>query len=110
VSRPGAEVWPGELGHLAAISPTVRRLALDLTDRQATALATAIDDTTALPRGLAEIHGIALAGVFRIIIGEAGGRTLEGQDQERIADELHTIVENVLDDLDRWFTPAEPPR
>ncbi|MCS7475888.1 TetR/AcrR family transcriptional regulator [Umezawaea endophytica] len=105
-----AEIWPGELGHLAAISPTVRRLALDLTDRQATALAAAIGDTTPLSPEVARLHGIALSGVFQIIIGEAGRRTLEGQDQDRIADELRGIVENVLDELDRWFTAPAAPR
>jgi AcrR family transcriptional regulator len=102
------EIWSGELGHLAAISPTVRRLALELTDRQATALAGAIGETSALLPEVAKLHGIALAGVFQIIISEAGQRTREGQDQERIADELHPIVENVLDELDRWFSASEP--
>jgi AcrR family transcriptional regulator len=102
------EIWSGELGHLAAISPTVRRLALELTDRQATALACAIGETTAVTPEVAKLHGIALAGVFQIIISEAGQRTREGQDQERIADELHPIVENVLDELDRWFSASEP--
>ena len=32
------EIWRGELGYLAAISPTVHRLALELIDRQAAAL------------------------------------------------------------------------
>ena len=32
-----AEQWRGELGYLAAMSPTVHRLALELTDRQAAA-------------------------------------------------------------------------
>ena len=32
------EMWRGELGYLAAISPAVHRLALELTDRQAVAL------------------------------------------------------------------------
>ena len=98
------EVWRGELGHLAEISPTVRRLALELTDRQATALAVAIADTTAVTPEVARLHGIALAGVFQIIIGEAGRRTREGQSQDRIADELRAIVANVLDELDRWLS------
>ncbi|HWO63517.1 MAG TPA: helix-turn-helix domain-containing protein [Umezawaea sp.] len=98
------EVWRGELGHLAEISPTVRRLALELTDRQAIALAVAIADTTAVTPEVARLHGIALAGVFQIIIGEAGRRTREGQSQERIADELRAIVANVLDELDRWLS------
>ncbi|MET1075490.1 MAG: helix-turn-helix domain-containing protein [Umezawaea sp.] len=103
------EVWRGELGHLAAVSPAVHRLALELTDRQAAALAIAVADTTAVTPEVAELRGIALAGVFRIIIGDAGRRTLEGQGQERIADELYPVVENVLDELDRWFGAAGTP-
>src|ERR1039457_890874 len=37
-----AEIWRGELGYLAALSPTVHRLALELTDPQARALARAV--------------------------------------------------------------------
>ena len=72
------EQWRGELGYLAAMSPTVHRLALELTDRQAAALAGAISDTTAVTPGVARLYGIALAGVFQIIIDEAGRRTREG--------------------------------
>ena len=102
------EIWRGELGHLAAISPTVRRLTLELTDRQATALAAAVGDTTAVTPEVARLHGIALAGVFQIIISEAGQRTHNGQDQEQIADELHPIIANVLNELHRWFSASKP--
>jgi AcrR family transcriptional regulator len=104
-----AEMWRGELGYLAAISPAVHRLVLELADRQAAALASAISDTTAVPPEVARLQGMALAGVFQIIIGEAGQRTLQGQGQARIADELYPIVENVLDELDRWFSVSPPP-
>jgi AcrR family transcriptional regulator len=103
-----AEIWRGELGYLAAISPAVHRLALELTDRQAAALASAIADTTAVPPEIATLHGIALAGVFQIIIGEAGRRTREGQNQAKIADELYPMVENILDELDRWLGRSAP--
>ncbi len=103
------EIWRGELGHLAAVSPTVHRLALELTDRQARALADAVSDSTAVPPGIAELHGIALAAVFHIIISEAGRRTHEGQSQAKIANQLRPIVGNVLDELDRWLSvPAWP--
>jgi AcrR family transcriptional regulator len=104
-----AEIWRGELGYLAAISPAVHRLVLELADRQAATLARAISDTTAVPPEVARLQGIALAGVFQIIIGEAGQRTLQGQGQAKIADELYPIVENVLDELDRWFSVSPPP-
>ncbi len=98
------EMWRGELGYLAAISPTVHRLALELTDRQAVALASAISDTTTVAPEIARLQGIALAGVFQIKISEAGQRTREGQSQPEIADELHPIIEKVLDELDRWLS------
>jgi AcrR family transcriptional regulator len=102
-------LWRGELGPLAAISPTVHRLALELTDRQAAAISEAITDTTTVPPEIAKLQGIALAGVFRIIIGEAGRRTAEGESQEAIADGLYPIIENILDELDHWLTASRPP-
>ncbi len=98
------EVWRGELGYLAAISPTVHRLALELADRQAVAIASAVSDTTDVPPEVARLQGIALAGVFQIIISEAGRRAREGQDGAQIADELYPMMENVLDELDRWLS------
>ena len=98
------EIRRGEPGYLAAISPAGHRLALKLTDRQAVALASAIRDTTTVAPEIARRQGIALAGVFQITISEAGQRTREGQSQPEIANELHPIVANVLDELDRWLS------
>jgi AcrR family transcriptional regulator len=103
------ELWRGELGYLAAISPAVHRLALELTDRQAAALAAAIGDTTPVPPEVARLQGIALAGVFQIIISEAGRRTAAGQSQATIADELLPVVENILAELDRWLSAPRAP-
>lgn len=103
------ELWRGELGYLAAISPAVHRLALELTDRQAAALASAISDTSSVPPEIARLEGIALAGVFQIIISESGQRTRGGQSQAQIADRLYPIVENIVDELDRWFSDDGPP-
>jgi hypothetical protein len=47
--------------------------------------------------------------VFQIIISEAGQRTREGQSQATMADELYPIVENGLDELDRWLSVSGPP-
>ena len=99
-----AEGWRGEIGYLAAISPTVHRLVLELIDRQAAALAGVISETTAVSPEVARLQGIALSGVFRVIIGEAGRRTRDGQSQAKIAKDLYRIVENALDELDRWFS------
>ncbi|HET6191755.1 MAG TPA: helix-turn-helix domain-containing protein [Trebonia sp.] len=106
IRRIPAGQWRGELGYLAAISPTVHRLALELSDRQATALAAAIAETDSVPPEIAKLRGIALASVFQIIITEAGRRTREGQSQNQIADELRPAIEAVLDDLDAWLTSA----
>jgi AcrR family transcriptional regulator len=109
IRRIPAEIWRGEIGYLAAISPAVHRLALELADRQAVALARAVSDTTTVPPEVARLQGIALAGVFQIIINEAGRRTREGQSQAEIADELYPMVENILGELDRWLTVSGPP-
>ncbi|GAA1722419.1 TetR/AcrR family transcriptional regulator [Fodinicola feengrottensis] len=94
----------GTLGYLATISPTVHRLALELTDRLATALAAAISDTTPIAPEIARLQGIALAGVFQILISESGRRIHEGQNPAELADALRPAIENVLTELDRWLT------
>ena len=106
IRRIPARQWRGELGFLAAISPTVHRLSLEMSDRQASALAAAIAETEAVAPEIAKLRGIALASVFQIIITEAGRRTREGQSQDQIAGELRPAIEAVLDDLDDWLTPA----
>ena len=98
--------WRGELGYLATISPTVHRLALEMSDRQANAVAIVISETTAVAPEMARLYGIALAGVFQIIISEAGRRTREGQSQDQITDDLRPVIEAILDDLDRWLAPT----
>jgi AcrR family transcriptional regulator len=106
IRRIPAGQWRGELGYLAAISPTVHRLSLEVSDRQASTVAAAIAETEAVAPQIAKLRGIALAGVFQIIITEAGRRTREGQSQDQIADQLRPAIEAVLDDLNRWLTPA----
>src|SRR6202522_668486 len=103
------ENWRGELGYLAAISPTVHRLVLELAGRQAAALAAAISETTAVAPEIARLQGIALAAVFQIIIIDAGQRTRDGQSQAEIADELRPVAESILDELDRWLSASAPP-
>jgi hypothetical protein len=106
IRRIPAEQWRGELGFLAAISPTVHRLSLEMSDRQAAALSAALAETDAVAPEIARLRGIALASVFQIIITEAGRRTLQGQSQDQIADQLRPAIEAVLNDLDAWPTPA----
>ncbi|WP_163508174.1 TetR/AcrR family transcriptional regulator [Fodinicola acaciae] len=97
-----AEAARGTLGYLAAISPTVNRLALELTDRLATALAAAISDTTPIAPEIARLQGIALAGVFQIVIRESGRRIRDGESPAAITDALHREVSNILTELERW--------
>jgi hypothetical protein len=63
--RPDPLPAGGTLGYLAVISPAINRLALELTDRQATALAAAIGKTSPITPEIAHLQGIALAGVSR---------------------------------------------
>ena|SRR5438132_9736296 len=106
IRRIPAEQWLGEIGYLAAISPTVHRLALEMSDRQATAIAIAIRETGAVTHEIARLQGMALAGVFQIIFSEVGRRAQEGRSQDQIADELRPAIEAVLDDLDRWLASS----
>jgi len=106
IRRIDPQLSRGELGYLAAISPTVHRLSLEMSDRQATALAEVIHETGSIAPEVARLEGIALAGVFQIIVSEAGRRTREGQSQEQIADEMRPVVLEMLDDLDRWLMGA----
>lgn len=109
ISGISPEIWRGELGYLAFISPAIHRLSLEMTNRQADVIAAALSDTTPIPTEVAKIQGIALASVFQIIITYAGRRTHEGRSQTEIADELHPIVETVLDELDRWLSLSDHP-
>ncbi len=101
--------WRGELGYLAAISPAVHRLALEMTDRLGAAVTNAIAATAEAAPEIARLQGMALAGLFQVIIDEAGNRTRKGQSQAKIADELYPIIRHMVDELDRWFRVSEPP-
>jgi AcrR family transcriptional regulator len=96
----------GGLDYLAAISPTVRRLSLEVTDRLADALAIAINETTpgSNPE-LAKVQGIALAWVIQTITDESGRRKVAGQSSRQIARELRPIVTSIIDSLDGWLAP-----
>jgi AcrR family transcriptional regulator len=108
IRRIPPELWRGELGYLAAISPTVHRIALELTDRQAVAVAKAISESSAIRPEIARLQGIAVASVFQIIVADAGRRTREGETQARIADEMRPVIANIVDELDRWFGASLP--
>lgn len=99
------EALRGSLGYLAMISPTVRRLSLDMTDRLGDAIAAALNDTTpGIPPSVAKVHAIALAWLSQTIIDEGGKRIQDGKSPPQIADELRSIVEAIVAELDTWFT------
>jgi AcrR family transcriptional regulator len=104
IARVPADQWRGELGYLAAISPAVQRLALEMSARQADALAAAISATADVSPELAQLQAIALVGVFQIIVREAGQRTVDGQDQKQIAAELRPAIDAILAELDHWLS------
>src|SRR5437879_7884805 len=68
IRRIPAGQWRGELGYLAAISPAVQRLTLELSDRHAAAIATALSETGAVMPELARLQGNALAGPLQLIL------------------------------------------
>ena len=101
------EIWRGELGYLALMSPTVHRLSLEMTDGQAGAIADAISDTTPVIPEVARLQGIAIASVYQLIFSHAGQRTHERRSQTQIASELRPIIEAALDELDRWLSLSQ---
>lgn len=103
----------GGLGYLAARSPTVRRLCLEMTDRLADAIAAALLKSTDLSDpGVAKLHAIALAWVFQTITDETGRYAHQGQTPRQITDELRPTIAAMLDALDQWPTtdPTAPSR
>ncbi len=102
-----AEQVRGGLGYLAAVSSTMRRLSLEMTDRHADALATALLETTSdTTAPLAKVQATALAWVFQTITDETGRRARHGDSPSEIATALRPIVAVVVDDLERWLGPA----
>jgi AcrR family transcriptional regulator len=105
-SIPAAQIQGG-LGHLAAISPAVRRLCLEMTDRHADAIAAVLADTANHSSlAAAKVQAIALAWVFQTITDESGRRSIQGQHPAQIADEVRPIVADIIDQLDRWLTTS----
>ena len=93
----------GGLDYLAAASPAVRRLCLEMMDRLADAIADAIADTTdGVSPQVAKVQAIALAWVIQTITDESGRRRLAGQRPTQIAAELRPMVAGIIDSLDGW--------
>ncbi len=95
----------GGLGYLGVNSPAVRRLSLAMTDRHADAIAAALRDVLLEP-AVAKLHAVALAWIFQTITDETGRRAHRGHAPKRIARELRPIIARMIDELDRWPSPA----
>lgn len=99
----------GGLGYLSTRSPAVRRLALEMTDRHADAIAEVL---TAEPNGptsaIAKVHAIALAWVIQTITDLAGRHTAAGIPPGQIATHLRPTVLAIISELETWPTLARP--
>jgi AcrR family transcriptional regulator len=95
----------GGLGYLSIRSPAVRRLALEMTDRHADAIAKVLSAEPggpALP--IAKVRAIALAWVIQTITDHAGQGTAAGRSPPQIAAQLRPTVLAVIDELAAWPT------
>ena len=100
-----ADQVSGGLGYVAAVSPAIRRLSLEMTDRHAEAIAVAMmpaaGDANPL---LVRVQATALAWVFQTITDETGRRCRAGQSPAAIAAEVRPLIAAIIDDLDRWLS------
>jgi AcrR family transcriptional regulator len=100
-----ADQMRGGLGYLATISPAVRRMSLEMTDRLADAIAAVLAERIdGASTSSVKVQAIALAWIFQTITDEAGRRTVEGEQPAHIADELRPIVASIIDELDGWLS------
>jgi AcrR family transcriptional regulator len=98
----------GGLGYLSIRSPAVRRLALEMTDRHADAIAKVLSGEPGGPTPpIAKIHAIALAWVIQTITDLAGHGTAAGRPPAKIAAQLRPTVSAIIDQLAVW--PTLPP-
>lgn len=107
-----AEEVRGGLGHVAAVSPTARRLSLAMTDRHADAIADAIRRTTpAVDPARAKLHGVATAWIIQTVTDEVGRQVVLGRTPAAIARAVRRVIDPVIDDIASWQTnlvPAPP--
>jgi AcrR family transcriptional regulator len=95
----------GGLGYLSTRSPAVRRLALEMTDRHADAIAAVLADSPDKPDpAVAKVRAIALAWVFQTITDETGRGAAAGLSPAQLADALAPTVAAIIDDLDAWLS------
>jgi AcrR family transcriptional regulator len=93
----------GGLGYLSVRSPTVRRLALEMTDRHADAIAAVLStEPSGPPPAVAKVRAVALAWVIQTITDLAGQGTAAGRSPAQIAKQLRSTVLAIIDDLNAW--------
>ena len=96
-----ADQAKGGLDYLAAVSPAVRRLCLEMIDRLADAIAeTIVESTDGVSPQVAKVQAIALAWVIQTIADESGRRKVAQQSPAQIAGELRPIVAGIIDMLE----------
>ena len=95
----------GGLGYLSVRSPAVRRLALEMTDRHADAIASVLSAEPGGPTPpMAKVQAIALAWVIQTITDLAGQGTAAGRSPAQIAAQLRPSVLSIIDELEDWPT------
>jgi AcrR family transcriptional regulator len=95
----------GGLGYLSTRSPAVRRLALEMTDRHADAIAEVLAaEPNGPPPAVAKVQAIALAWIIQSITDLAGQGTAAGRSPAQIAAQLRPTVLAIIADLDTWPT------
>ena len=104
IRRYPAEQWRGELGYLAAISPSVHRLALEMSDRQANTFANAISDTTPVTPEIARSRGSRSPASSRSSSTRPGSEPARAKPRTRSPTSYAPPSRQSSTDLDRWST------
>jgi AcrR family transcriptional regulator len=93
----------GGLGYLSVLSPFVRRLSLEMTDRHADAIAQLLGGEPNGPSpAVAKVQAIALAWVIQTITDLTGQGTAAGLSPARIAEEIRPSVLSIIAELETW--------
>lgn len=94
----------GELPALCITSPSIRRFALEVRDKQVETVAAAITAThPSLHPAIVHAHAAALISVFQMVTDAIGRSVVAGTSSDAVADELTLAVEAVFSDLDSHF-------
>jgi AcrR family transcriptional regulator len=96
----------GVIGYLAAVSPGIRRLCLEMTDRHARRMADVLLER--MPRHAGEVtrarveaHARNLAWLYQAVIDESGRQITAGATPAQVSARIRPIVRALLDDLEQ---------